>query len=110
MRDDAVLRRALPLGRGLGRRYQGCKRDFEARDRDFYSFQSETRPRPSQISPRPRRDRDLSKVRLETETSSLRSIQTLSYSDRPIVTHNYRYYFTQHWMMNSMQLLLCFKH
>jgi len=47
-----------------------CKRDPEARDRDeteTFDFQSETRPRRSHISPR--RDRDVGKMRLETETS-----------------------------------------
>jgi len=47
-----------------------CKRDPEARDRDeteTFDFQSETRPRHSHISPR--RDRDVGKMRLETETS-----------------------------------------
>jgi len=51
-----------------------CKRDPMARDRDeteTFDFQSETRsrPRPSHVSTRPRRDRDVWKVRLETETS-----------------------------------------
>ena len=47
-----------------------CKRDPEARDRgETFDFQSETRPRRSHISPRPRRDRDVGKMCLETETS-----------------------------------------
>jgi len=51
-----------------------CKRDPMVRDRDeteTFDFQSETRsrPRPSEVSTRPRRDRDVWKLCLETETS-----------------------------------------